>query len=97
MLIGSEPSQRVFRSRAGGDKLLVLDTKDQSVRLYVTVDTLLRPTTMEVARQQHQPYMWEEATGMMRLLRETGSCSYEDIEGEDEAEEIMAALERSIE
>lgn len=97
MLIGDEPGQRVFRSRAGGDKLLVLDTKDQSVRLYVTVDTLLRPTTMEVVRQQHQPYMWEEATGMMRVLREVSCRSYAEIEGEDEAQEIMAELELGVE
>lgn len=96
MLIGDEPSQRVFRSRRGGDKLLVLDTKDQSVRLYVTVETLLRPTTMEVVRQQHQPFVWEEATGMMRVLREVGCRNYAEIEGEDEAEQIMAELEQGV-
>lgn len=97
MQIGSKPGQRVFRSRLGGDKFLVLDKAEEVCTLYATVDTLASPRRSSLEQYEDTPVFWAHGPGIMYILREVSSRSYEDANVPGEANAILAEMEEQLE
>lgn len=96
--IGNEPNQRVFRSKQGGDKFLVLDKAKETCTLYVTVETLVSPRRSTLEQYEDTPYYRAHAPGiLLYILREVSSKSYEDANVPGEANAILAEMEEQIE
>ena len=96
MQIGSKPSEKVFRDRQGGDTYLVMDTEEGMLYLYVTVDTLLRPGMDVFCARQEEPYFWHEDNGMMSILSEVSRRGFANLEGQQEAEQILSMMEEDL-
>jgi hypothetical protein len=94
--IGSKPSEKVYQGKESPDTYLVVDTVECVVTLYATVDTMLRPTFDTFLLYQDRPHFWSENTGMMSILSEVSSRSFENIDGQFEAEGILQLMEAEL-
>jgi hypothetical protein len=94
--IGSKPGQMVFRGRESQDTFLVFDAEEETLHLYVTVETLLRPGLEVFAERQDEPYFWSDATGMMSILSKVDSRGFGHIEGPEDAIGILQLMEESL-
>lgn len=97
MQIGSKPSQSVYQAKRGGDRFLVLDRQDMTVHLYVTVETLLPQHASTFKQYADKPYFWVQESGMLFVLQEVQSKSYEDAFVPGNAENILAEMEEHVE
>lgn len=96
MHIGSKPSDKVYQGKDAPDTYLVVDTEECVAYLYVTVDTLLRPGIDTFIEYQDRPYFWSETNGMMSILSEVSHSSFGHIDGQFEAEGILALMEAEL-
>jgi hypothetical protein len=96
MQIGSKPEERLFIGREGGDTFLVLDFAESRLRLYKTVETLMNPSAEVIAAHADKPYFWPRNAGMMSILAEVNSCTFEGAETAEEVVEIIEDLEAAL-
>jgi hypothetical protein len=94
--IGSKPTQRAYRAKQGGDTFIQVDTEDDSVRSYQTVETHMMPSVETALGYQDKPYYSDEETGMVYVLEEIASANWTHATSADAAADIMEDLKTPI-